>query len=65
MTEEQKGSIVATAVWKWLQERKLTQYVPWVLDPTSAQFDPLKQARQTERDELLADLERCIRDAAL
>ena len=65
MTEEQKGNIVAKAVWTWLQERKHFQYVPWVLDPTHEKFDPLKQARQTERDELLADLDRCIRDAAV
>ena len=63
LTEDQRGNIVAKAVWKWLQHQKCIEFVPWVLNPDSEQYDPVSAARQEERQSLLADLEKTILDA--
>jgi len=57
MTKEEKGNMIATAVWNWLQEQKSLVYVPWVTDPKSDKFDPIKAAKQQEREAILKELE--------
>lgn len=61
-TEQERGARVAHAVWNWLQHQKTIKYVPWVLDPKSDKYDPIKAAMQETKNELLADLERVIRE---
>lgn len=63
-TEEQRGNDVAKAVWKWLQEQKSIEFVPWVTDPESAMYDHDKAREQEIRKSILSDLERVIMDAA-
>lgn len=63
-TEEQRGNYVAKAVWKWLQEQKSIEFVPWVTDPKSAKYDHDKAREQEIRKSILSDLERVIMDAA-
>ncbi len=60
--EDQRGNLIAKAVWKWIQEQRTLQYVPWVLQKESVGYDPIKVAKQEEHNELLADLEHCIQD---
>jgi hypothetical protein len=62
--EQAKGAHVAFCVWDWLQHQKTIKYVPWVLDPKSDKYDPIKAAMQETKNELLADLERVIREAS-
>jgi hypothetical protein len=47
-----------------LQRVKSVKYVPWVLNPCSDHYDVLKAAKQEVKDELLADLEKTIREAS-
>ena len=54
------GESVALAVWEWLQNKKAQKYVPWVLDPKSKDYDPIKAAKQETQDELLGELESVI-----
>lgn len=61
LTEDQKGNMVAKAIWQWLQNRKAVQFVPWVLDKNSGHYNPVKVAVQNERDKIYAELERVIR----
>lgn len=56
-TTAKRGNMIAVAVWRWLQQQKCVKYVPWVLDPHSDTFDPVKSARQEVRDGLLTELE--------
>lgn len=65
MSKTQIGNYVAKMVWKWLQEQKCIEYVPWVRNTNSRDYDPIKTARQQERDELLASLEEVIRQASI
>lgn len=62
-TEDRRGNKVAKAVWAWLQEQKAIQYVPWVVNPESDNYDPAKAKEQEQRDKILGDLERVIMDA--
>ena len=62
LTEAERGNLVAKAVWEWLKKERATQFVPWVIEPSSKQYDGVKHARQDERDKLLDSLERCIRE---
>lgn len=62
LTEDEKGNIVTTAVWRWLQMQKAIKFVPWVLNPDSDRFDKCKAARQDEKDKLLGSLELRIMD---
>jgi hypothetical protein len=64
ISQLKKGEYVARKVWAWLNESKAVGYVPWVLDPKSAKYDPKKAAEQATRDELLAELEEVIATAA-
>lgn len=63
-TEDRRGNKVAKAVWVWLQEQKSIQYVPWVVNPESDKYDPVKAKEQEQRDKILGDLERVIMDAS-
>lgn len=63
MTEDEKGNIVAKAVWGWLQQEKCIKYVPWVLDVDGPHRDALKAAKQEMHDDLIAALERVIEEA--
>ena len=60
--KNQRGDLVATVVWNWLQEQKRIQFVPWVTDPESSRYDSQKAAEQKVRDGLLKKLEELILD---
>ena len=62
--ERTPAESIAYAVWHWLQHQKTIQYVPWVLNPKSDKYDPIKAARQEAKNEVLADLERVIRETS-
>ena len=53
---ERQGNHVARAVWVWLHRKLAVQYVPWVTDPKSKDYDAIKAAKQQERHKLLNDL---------
>lgn len=58
--EDERGNIIATNVWKWLQRKRAYHYVPWVLNPKHGKFNAVKKAQQDERDKLLSELEQII-----
>ena len=65
MTESERGNYVAKSVWVWLQRQRSIEYVPWVIDPRSTTFDPVKAEVQKMRTELLDELEAEILKASL
>ena len=62
VNEDARGNCVAKVVWEWLQAQKTIHYVPWVLDPGSKSYDPVRVAREEERTAILNSLSRCIKD---
>ncbi len=61
---DRRGNYVATRVWQWLHQQKAIQFVPWVINPSSEKYDPLKAAQQHTRDELLLQLESVMVEAS-
>lgn len=57
ISEEARGNIVAKAVWSWLQQQRSVRYVPWVLDPRSADGEARRNA--VASDGLLAPCPFC------
>jgi len=64
MSPEERGGLVATKVWHWLQAEKQFRFVPWVLEPSSPKYDHDKAIEQRVRSELLAELEAVIMAAS-
>ncbi len=60
--EAGRGNIVAHRVWRWLQEKKRISFVPWVLNPTSESYDPVKVAVQKSTNEILEELEALMKE---
>lgn len=64
LTEDEKGNIVAKAVWDWLQNQKRVEYVPWITDPDDRCYDPFKAIKQDGRQELLGQLQSFIAETS-
>lgn len=60
MTHAEKGNCIATAVWGWLQSEEKIGLVPWVTDPESDRFDPIRTAEEKGRKKCLLDLREYI-----
>jgi len=58
------GDRVARIIWDWFLVQKQLNFVPWVLDPKSGHYDPIKVARQEIKDELLKELESILRESS-
>lgn len=52
-----KGNTVALKIWEWLREERQMIYVPWVIDPKSKTYDPIKAAEQRTKNKFLNKIE--------
>lgn len=56
MTVDERGNCIAISIWHWLQSEEKIGLVPWVTDPASPRFDPIKTAEEKGRKKCLSDL---------
>lgn len=60
MDQRERGELIAIAVWKWVQEAKCVELVPWVSRKDSPDYDPVKSAEHRGWRRAIADLEELI-----
>ena len=58
MNKEKENALMV--IWEWLQVKRAFQYVPWVLNQDSEDYDPIKAAVQQKQDDILLDLKRIL-----
>ncbi len=58
-----RGDIVAHAVWQFIQQSHAIQLVPWVTDPNSLTYDPIKVAELQGWKRAIAETEDVILQA--
>lgn len=59
-TVEARGHLIACAVWEFLQRQKRLELVPWVSNPRSRDYDPVKTAEMAGYHKALDEVERLI-----
>lgn len=64
MTETDRGDKVARTLWKWVCDSKAVELVPWVSDPKSDSYDPIKVAEHCGWKRAINEAEQMMRDSS-
>lgn len=60
LTTEYKGSVIAVAIYVWLEEREQIELEPWVCDPDLDTYDEIKTAEHRGYKKCLTQLRELI-----
>lgn len=63
-TTDQIGGLVARDVWQWVADCEAIELVPWVSDPKSDKYDPIKTAEHAGWKRALKELESLINESS-
>jgi len=64
LTEEEKGNFVAMKAWKFIQQSKKINLVPWVCNKDSTNYDEIKTAMHRGWKEALSEIEEVMLSAS-